>query len=546
MDKGCGIGEIHSALITTNRTRCDPPIEFAELKRIADSFTRYIVEASSDFDGRVLLDDENPETIAAAFEAASEKKHTYNCIDGWSVLENEKYSTLGEAAAIEVHLRRFLNLCRVRKSSYEGEKIVKPVRSTGKIRNIMTELATIEGVYIPQEKAAPASLDGKLDPENIIALNNCMLDVSAVPPKVIELTKEFYTFGYLPFDYDPDAKCPRWEKFLSRIFTVSAPSDETGDELAISILQEWFGYLTSYGTYLQKIFVLAGPRCSGKSTIGKVLRALVGNCNAVSPALTSLAAEFGLQPLINKTLAIISDANISGKTSDITKAVERLKSISREDAQQINRRNAHYVEVKKLGVRIVMIANNIQDIWNSAAAIANRFNFLITTQSFLGREDRRLQKKLKIELPGIFNWSLEGLKRLRHRGYMQEHPAGIEAREDFEEISSPTKVFVSDWCVVKSDVFAPVDILWKAHRIWARENGSKAYSKRRFIIEIKGAGPAIKRERKRIELSYLKEVYNWDTGLANNRMPVLCGIDLNRECKNKWDGGTSGTGEVAK
>jgi hypothetical protein len=108
------------------------------------------------------------------------------------------------------------------------------------------------------------------------------------------------------------------------------------------------------------------------------------------------------------------------------------------------------------------------------------------------------------------------------------------------------KAFVSDCCVVKSDAFAPVDILWKAHCIWARENDSRPYSKRKFIVEIKGACPAIKRERKRIELSHLKEVYNWDTGLENNRMSVLCGIDLNRECKNKWDSGTSGTGEVAK
>ena len=431
----------------------------------------------------------------------------------------------------------------MRESSYEGEKITKPVRSTGKIRNIMTELAAIEGVYIPQEKAAPASLDGKLKPENIIALNNCILDVLAVPPKVSKPTKEFYTFGYLPLDYDPHAKCPQWEKFLTDIFAPSAPSDATGDELAISILQEWFGYLITNGTYLQKIFVLTGPACSGKSTIGKVLRALVGNGNSASPSLTSLAKECGLQPLINKTVAVIDDANISGKTSNITRAVERLKSISLEDPQQIDRRNRNYVEVKKLGVRIVMIANKIQDIWNSTATITNRFNFLITTHSFLGREDRRLEKRLMTELPGIFNWSLEGLKRLRDRGYMVEHPAAIEAGEDFAEMSSPIKAFVSDWCVVKSDAFAPVDILWQAYCIWSRQNGSKAYSKRKFIIEIKGACPALKRERKRIELSHLKEVYNWDTGLENNRMPVLCGINLNRECKNKWD---SGTGKVAK
>jgi len=517
MLKGCKIGEIHSALIVTNRTRCDPPLELTELKRIADSFSRYMAVADSDFEGRVLLDDETPQTIAAAFEEASEKKHTFNRIDGWSVLEGEKYSRLGEAAEIEVHLRRFLNKCRVVRVSAGAEKIVKPVRSSAKIRDIMAELAAIEEVYIAQDMAAPASLDGKLDPENIIALNNCMLDVSATPPKVSKPAKEFYTFGYLPFDYDPNAKCPQWENFLADIFTA------TGDELAGSILQEWFGYLITNGTYCKKIFVLAGPARSGKSTIVNVLRALVGNVSTASLSLTSLAKECGLQPLIAKTVAIIDDADTMRNSSDITRAVERLKSITREDAQQIRRTNAPYVEAKKLGVRIVMVADKIQGLPDFAGAIANRFNFLVTTQNFPKRQDRHLEKRLKTELPGIFNWSLEGLKRLRHRGYMQEHPASIEVREDFEKMSSPMKAFVSDWCIVKNAAFVPVDILWQAYCNWARENGNRAYSRRGFITEIKEACPAIRRDRQRLELSYLKEVYNWQTSPGDNRMSVLCG-----------------------
>jgi putative DNA primase/helicase len=402
----------------------------------------------------------------------------------------------------------------------------------------MAELAAIEGVYVPQEKAAPASLDGKLDSENIIALNNCMLDVSTIPPKVMKPAKEFYTFGYLPFDYDPHAKCPQWEKFLSDIFTA------TGDELAVSILQEWFGYLVTYGTYLQKIFALTGPAHSGKSTIVKVLRALVGNGNTASPSLTSLATKFGLQPLIDKTVAVIDDADMTGRSPDVARAIERLKSISREDAQQVRRRHGHYVEVNKLGVRIVMIADKIQDLRDSAGTIADRFNFLVTTQNFPGREDMHLEKRLMTELAGIFNWSLKGLKRLRDRGYIQEHPVGIEAREDFKDMSSLMKAFVDDCCIVKSAAFVPVDILWQAHCNWARENCGRPYSRRGFIIEIKEAWPAIRRDRQRLKLSYLKEVYNWQTPPGDNRMSVLYGIDLSEDCKNKWDSGTSGTGEV--
>ena len=64
--------------------------------------------------------------------------------------------------------------------------------------------------------------------------------------------------------------------------------------------------------------------------------------------------------------------------------------------------------------------------------------------------------------------------------------------------------FVNDWCDVRNDVMVPVDILWKAHCNWAKENGNKSYSKRKFIIEVKGACSTVRRERQRLKLSHLR------------------------------------------
>ena len=37
---------------------------------------------------------------------------------------------------------------------------------------------------------------------------------------------------------------------------------------------------------------------------------------------------------------------------------------------------------------------------------------LVTTRSWLGKEDRDLEPALQAELPGILNWALAGLERL--------------------------------------------------------------------------------------------------------------------------------------
>jgi putative DNA primase/helicase len=313
------------------------------------------------------------------------------------------------------------------------------------------------------------------------------------------------------------------------------------DELAAEILQDWFGYFVTPGTHLQKIFGLIGPRRSGKSTIGKVLRALAGSRNTASPTLCSLATEFGLQPLVNKTIAIIGDANISGRASDVTRAVERLKSISGEDSQQINRKNKTHLEVDKLGIRFIVIANEMQDLRDSSGALASRFNFLVTIESFLGRENYNLEKDLLADLPGIFNWALDGLMRLRKRGHLLEHAASVESREDFEAMSSPMTSFVEEWCDVGPGLDVPVDALWKAHCAWSKNNGrGEGFAKQKFPNKIKSVVPDVKKERKRADLSSLRLEYSMDSVGNDNRIYFYLGIDLMEDYKQREDSRDSG------
>lgn len=76
-------------------------------------------------------------------------------------------------------------------------------------------------------------------------------------------------------------------------------------------LRTWFGYCLTGDTSQQKMLLIVGPKRSGKGTIARVLTRLIGNGNVSGPTTSSLAGPFGLQPLIGKTLAIVSDAGIS-------------------------------------------------------------------------------------------------------------------------------------------------------------------------------------------------------------------------------------------
>ena len=75
-----------------------------------------------------------------------------------------------------------------------------------------------------------------------------------------------------------------------------------------------FGYLVSGDTKQQKIFLLVGPKRGGKGTIGRVLSRMIGRHNVAGPTLASLSTNFGLQDLIGKPVAVISDARMGSKS----------------------------------------------------------------------------------------------------------------------------------------------------------------------------------------------------------------------------------------
>ena len=103
------------------------------------------------------------------------------------------------------------------------------------------------------------------------------------------------------------------------------------------LLQDWMGYTLTPDTSLQKILLCLGPPRSGKGTVYRIRPTCLARTRwQVRPCPRS-AGNFGLQGMITKMLAVISDARI-GQRTDKTAVVERLLSISGEDAISVQRK----------------------------------------------------------------------------------------------------------------------------------------------------------------------------------------------------------------
>lgn len=262
--------------------------------------------------------------------------------------------------------------------------------------------------------------------------------------------------------FDPDAPEPKhWLTFLGQVFGNDREAHDT--------LQEIFGYALAADTSQQKIFLVVGPRRGGKGTIARVLTALLGRDSVTAPTLSGLQSNFGLAPLIGKSLAIISDARVGGK-SDQAVIAERLLSISGEDSITIDRKY-EAAWTGRLPVRFMLLTNELPRIADNSNALAGRFIVLLLQRSFYGCEDHGLAARLATETTGILNWALVGYRRLRERGHFKQPASANEALEELEALGSPIKAYLRERCSVGPGKSIQVELLYQDWRMWCATHG---------------------------------------------------------------------------
>ena len=365
------------------------------------------------------------------------------------------------------------------------EKGWSPTR--GKILNVLDSLAAI--THQSQETDPPTWTDGHppWDRGTVVACANGLLHVGT--RHRYPLNPRWFNLVSVPFDYDGEAPDPvHWLTFLKTVWP--------DDDQSIEALQEWFGYVVSGRTDLQKILLMIGPTRSGKGTIARVISALMGRGNVAGPTLSSLGASFGLQPLLGKPLAIVSDARLAPQ--DSRTVVERLLSISGEDMLSVPRK---YKDdwTGKIPSRFMILSNELPTFGDASAAIAHRFVILQMAQSFLGREDRDLYGRLLPELPGILNWALAGLDRLDQRGMLTRPQSSEDAANVLQDLASPISAFIRERCILGAGLEISVDALFALWQSWCELNNHHASNSAAFGRNLRASAPSVRVTQPRTE-----------------------------------------------
>jgi putative DNA primase/helicase len=424
----------------------------------------------------------HPRTVAEKF-GFSLKTHELRCYRGKFYQWNDVCYEEQSQRSVRIALTTWLACQKVRRQIGKDEQ-GNPIYELQTyhpdpyaVTTILAAYADHELFAIPDMVSAPCWIVGsrpdpmqeaKYPAREMLACSNGLVNLKT-GELVAQNSSRFFNLFALPFAYDLAAKAPRWEAFLEEILPEDKEAQET--------LEEMMGYSISADTNLQKAFLMVGRKRAGKGTIARVLRALIGERNYTGPTLESIGERFGLQPFIDKRVAIIGDARLEGQGTH--RLVSRLLTVTGEDAISIDRKGLEAWECV-LGTRVWVLSNSPPKFTDATGVIVDRFIPIQFRRSFADRPDTVLTAKLLAELPGILNRLIVALARLRERGHFRIPESGKSLLEAMKRAASPLSVFVEDMGELGEDYAEDLDPVYLRYKDWCEANGHKPANKESF------------------------------------------------------------------
>ena len=274
-------------------------------------------------------------------------------------------------------------------------------------------------------------------------------------------------------EYTDKTDCPRWELFLEQVF-------DTDKEL-IKYVQKAVGYSLSASTREQVMFFLYGNGRNGKSVFLEIINEIMGTYG-MSMQADSLMVKRGGSNGHNEDIARLNGARLvtSSEPNEGVRLDEGLiKQLTGGDVVSASFKGGHVFDYKpqyKIWVATnhkPIIRGNDDGIWRRLPLIP------FTVQIPIEKVDKNLVSKLRLELPGILNWAVEGCLMWQREGLTPPETiqkATMDYRKEMDVIGS----FIEECCEVGSGLKIGATEVYKVYDKWAKEMNEHNFSQTQF------------------------------------------------------------------
>lgn len=269
----------------------------------------------------------------------------------------------------------------------------------------------------------------------------------------------------LPVRWDPDAECPEFERFLAEVLPADCvePSEE-----GPGFIWELLGYCLYSGNPHHVAVLLFGNGRNGKGALLRTIERLVGARNTSSVPLHDLSENrFRTATLYGRLLNLAGDLDARWLANTAT-----FKAITGGDTVQAEHKYGAAFDFTPWALPVYS-TNKAFGSADSSEGYLARWVVVPFPNSFLGREDRRLDDRLqrREELEGVLRRAARALPALMERGRLPEPESVRAAKHRFITSGDSLRSWLDECCVIDRDEWTPRTHLWSSYEANSAEGG---------------------------------------------------------------------------
>jgi P4 family phage/plasmid primase-like protien len=338
-------------------------------------------------------------------------------------------------------------------------------------------------VNLVREQAGIAILPERLDADPLLLnVHNGVLDLRT--GRLLPHDRRHIMMKLADVHFEPKAKCPKWIKFLNRIFD--------NNQRLISYIQRAAGYSLTGDVSEHVLFLLYGTGRNGKSTFILTLQSLMGDYSQTTSSEVLMFHGKKLDAGQQSAIATLKGARFvtAGETEEDGILSESVaKQLTKGDiiqAKFMGKDVFEYLPSHKLW----MPTNHRPKTRGSDAGLWSMLKPIPFTVTIPVEErDRTLPAQLSVERSGILNWALDGCLEWQKKRLGQP-PEIDDAISAYRKAMDTLQPFIDECCEIAPFERVKISALRTAYEMWCKESSKDAVSQKKFGLMLEEKFPA--------------------------------------------------------
>lgn len=274
-----------------------------------------------------------------------------------------------------------------------------------------------------------------------------------------------------PVDYQPDAPCPTWERFLARVMN--------GDEELPGFLRRAVGYSCTGDVSEEILFLLHGVGANGKSKFLETVQAALGQYAQEAPGDLLLSKRRGGVP--NDVARLMGARFVASIETGEGESLDEglVKHLTGGDTVTARYLYGEFFEFAPTH-KLWLSTNHKPSVLGTDEGIWRRI-MLVPFTAYIppAERDKRLLDKLRAELPGVLAWIVRGAVEWQRVGLRP--PAKVtEATAAYRAAQDDLGAWIEQRCIREDGAEEAFKALYDSYTAWAAAGRLEAANSREF------------------------------------------------------------------